>query len=105
MKSFNHRHPIRAGAALLAGLVLVLPVATHAQEKFPKITPELMDELNVNLDTTWPTDPAVPDLPPMPTTDDPPLNPNAFLWTRFDDNIYPPRVKGSPDGWHAAAKA
>ena len=25
---------------------------------FPKITPELYDELNANLDTTWPEDPA-----------------------------------------------
>ena len=29
-------------------------------DPFPKITPELYDELNANLDTTWPHDPAVP---------------------------------------------
>ena len=81
--------------AVVAVLLLVVPFAT-AQDSFPKITPELYDELNANLDTTWPHDPAVPDLPPMPVTDDPAMNPDAFLWTRFDDNVYPPRVKGVP---------
>jgi len=61
-----------------------------------KITPELYDKLNANLDTTWPNDPAVPDLPPMPVTDDPKHDPNAFLWTHFKDNVYPPKVVGVP---------
>ena len=65
-------------------------------ETFPKITPELYDKLNANLDTTWPNDPAVPDLPPMPATDDPEHDPNAFLWTHFNDNVYPPKVDGVP---------
>jgi hypothetical protein len=66
------------------------------QDKFPKITPELMDKMNASIDTTWPHDPAVPELPPMPVTDDPEHNPNAFLWTHFNDNIYPPKVQGVP---------
>ena len=59
-----------------------------------KITPGLYDELNASLDTTWPDDPAVPELPPMPVTDDPQMNQNAFLWTHFKDNVYPPREVG-----------
>jgi len=66
-------------------------------DQFPKITPELYDELNANLETTWPNDPAVPELPAMPVTDNPEHNPNAFLWTHFDDNIYTPEVEGVPD--------
>jgi len=71
-------------------------LAAQAKEPFPKLTPELYDQLNKNLDTTWPHDPAVPDLPPMPVTDDPKMNPNAFLWTHFKDNVYPLRVAGVP---------
>jgi len=48
-----------------------------------KLTPELYNELNASLDTTWPDDPAVPELPPMPVTDNPDMNQNAFLWTHF----------------------
>jgi len=66
-------------------------------DQFPKITPELYDDLNANLDTTWPNDPAVPELPPMPVTDNPPADPNAFLWSHFADNVYPPREKGVPE--------
>jgi len=66
-------------------------------DPFPKLTPELLDQLNANMDMTWPHDPAVPDLPPMPVTDDPEHDPNAFLWTHFNDNIYPPKVEGVPE--------
>ena len=69
----------------------------QAEDPFPKITPELLDKLNANMDMTWPHDPAVPDLPPMPVTDDPKHDPNAFLWTHFNDNIYPPKVLGVPE--------
>ena len=75
----------------------VLVVGAQAKNEFPKLTPELMDKLNASLDTTWPHDPAVPDLPPMPVTDNPGMNPNAFLWTHFNDNIFPPRVEGVPE--------
>jgi len=83
----------RASLALLAGLLLLVSVGAQAEEAFPKITPELYDKLNASLDTTWPHDPAVPDLPPMPVTDDPGMNQNAFLWTHFKDNVYPPRIQ------------
>ncbi len=83
--------------ALALGFLILLFAGFGAQaQDFPKITPELYDKLNANLDTTWPHDPAVPELPPMPVTDDPAHNPNAFLWTHFDDNIYPPKDRGVP---------
>ena len=44
---------------------------------FPKLTPELYDDLNKNPDTTWPHDPAVPELPPLPVTDEPAKNQEA----------------------------
>ena len=77
-------------------ILLALYLGAQAADEFPKLTPELMDKLNANLDTTWPHDPAVPELPPMPVTDDPQMNPDAFLWTHFKDNIYPPREVGVP---------
>jgi len=82
--------------ALLAGLMIFTSANAQAEEAFPKITPELMDSLNESMDTTWPNDPVVPDLPPMPVTDNPQHDPNAFLWTHFNDNIYPPKVLGVP---------
>ncbi|QEY31003.1 hypothetical protein EVJ50_00770 [Synechococcus sp. RSCCF101] len=86
---------LRKLAALCAMASLGLPAAVSAED-FPRITPQLMDRLNTGLDTTWPKDPAVPDLPPMPVTDDPQMNPEAFLWTHFHDNIYPPQKSGVP---------
>ncbi|WP_432784691.1 hypothetical protein AAJV73_11680 [Cyanobium sp. BSA11S] len=82
-------------AFFFAALSVGIPIHTTAQE-FPKITPQLMDELNSSLDTTWPNDPAVPDLPPMPVTNDPKMNQDAFLWTHFNDYIYTPRKVGVP---------
>ncbi len=90
------RRLFQASAVLLTGLMLIASLGVQAQDQFPKITPELYDDLNKSLDTTWPHDPAVPDLPPMPVTDDPENDPNAFLWTHFNDNIYPPKVLGVP---------
>ncbi len=90
------RRVLQATAALLAGLMFIAPFGAQAQDEFPKITPELYDGLNKSMDTTWPHDPAVPDLPSMPVTDDPGANPNAFLWTHFKDNVYPPKVVGVP---------
>ena len=87
---------MRKLTALLAGCLVMTSFGAQAEDAFPKITPELYDKLNASLDTTWPHDPAVPDLPPMPVTDDPGMNQNAFLWTHFKDNVYAPRVVGVP---------
>ena len=87
---------LRKLTALLAGCLVMTSFGAQAEDAFPKITPELYDKLNASLDTTWPHDPAVPDLPPMPVTDDPGMNQNAFLWTHFKDNVYAPRVVGVP---------
>ena len=79
--------------------MVLASLGAQAEDPFPRITPELYDKLNAvgsAMDATWPQDPAVPDLPPMPVTDDPQMNPNAFLWTHFIDNVHPPRVKGVP---------
>ena len=94
---FPFGNVLQASLALLTCLLLLVSLGAQAKEAFPKITPELYDELNKNLDTTWPHDPAVPDLPPMPVTDNPVMNPNAFLWSHFNDNIFPPRVEGVPE--------
>ena len=96
IKSTLNNKLARAAVFVLIGAVFFIPIAAQAEDAFPKITPELMNKLNANLDTTWPNDPAVPELPPMPVTDDPKPNPDAFLWTHFADNIYPPRVAGVP---------
>lgn len=61
----------------------------------PFLTPELMDRLS-DMDATWPHDPAVPKLPPLPATDDPPLDPDSFLSAHYRDNIHPPKVEGMP---------
>ena len=60
MKTTRCNTPTTAAAigAWAAVLLLVAPFAT-AQD-FPKITPELYDKLNKDLDATWPHDPAVP---------------------------------------------
>jgi len=89
------RRGYQASIALMTCLMLLVSFGAQAQD-FPKITPELYDKLNASMDTDWPHDPAVPELPPMPVTDDPVMNPNAFLWTHFHDNVYPPRVVGVP---------
>ena len=85
------------GAVALGFLILLFAaLGAQADEPFPNLTPELMGKLNANLDMDWPHDPAVPELPPMPVTDNPEMDQNAFLWTHFNDNIYPPRVEGVP---------
>ncbi|MDH3787938.1 MAG: hypothetical protein OES53_05165 [Xanthomonadales bacterium] len=89
-----HSALARTVVSVLIAAFLFLPFAAQAEDKFPKLTPELMDKLNASIDTDWPHDPAVPELPPMPVTDNPTMNQDAFLWTHFNDNIFPPRVKG-----------
>ena len=89
----------KSGVLILTAILFFAPFAVQAEDAFPKITPELYDRLNSvesAMEMDWPHDPAVPDLPPMPVTDDPVMNPDAFLWTRFDDNVYEPRVEGIP---------
>ncbi|MCK5365004.1 MAG: DsbA family protein, partial [Gammaproteobacteria bacterium] len=66
----------------------------QAQDPFP-VTPELLDSLT-GPDATWPHDPAVPDLPPLPVTDDPPPVKDSFLTTHYFDGVHPPKVDGPP---------
>jgi len=90
------RRHFHASVALLTGLMLNASFGAQAEGAFPKLTPELYGELNANLDTTWPHDPVVPELPLMPVTDDPEMNQEAFLWTHFKDNVYKPKIEGVP---------
>ena len=83
-------------SAALMAVVLFASFGAQAEEEFTYQTPELMDKLNASLDSDWPHDPAVPELPPMPVTDNPKPDPDAFLWTHFKDNIYPPKKVGVP---------
>jgi 2-hydroxychromene-2-carboxylate isomerase len=86
---------LRKLTALLAGCLAMMSFGAQAEDAFPKITPELLDSLT-GPDATWPNDPAVPDLPPLPVTDDPPLNPDSFLTSHYNDNVHPPKVDGPP---------
>ena len=64
------------------------------QQNFP-VTAGLLDSLN-DTDATWPHDPAVPKLPPMPDTDETPTGPDSFLESHFDDAVHTPAVQGVP---------
>ena len=78
------------GAAVLAFLMLLF-VAFGAQAKGPLvITPELRDSLN-GPDATWPDDPAVPDLPPLPATDDPPPPSDNWINRHYWDGLHTPK--------------
>jgi 2-hydroxychromene-2-carboxylate isomerase len=63
-------------------------------QNFP-VTPELLDGLN-DIDATWPHDPAVPELPPMPDTDETPAGPDSFLNSHFQDGVHTPVAQGVP---------
>jgi len=65
------------------------------QDPFP-LTAEYYEKNLRSHDATWPHDPAVPDLPPLPVTDDPGLDPNSFLTTHYTNTLYPPKVAGPP---------
>ena len=78
-----------SSVALLTGLVLVAPLGAQAKDPFP-VTPELIDRLN-DPDAEWPHDPAVPDLPPLPSTDEPPPPKDNWLATHAFDGIHPPQ--------------
>ena len=75
--------------ALLTGLVLMAPLGAQAEDPFP-VTPELLDKL-FDPDATWPPDPAVPELPPLPDTDDPPPPKNNRLALHGSNGVHPPQ--------------
>jgi 2-hydroxychromene-2-carboxylate isomerase len=85
---------------LFAVLMVIVPFGAQAQDPFP-VTPELLDSLT-GTDATWPDDPAVPDLPPMPVTADPPPVTDSFLTTHYFDGVHPPMVDGPPPPLRAA---
>jgi len=91
MKRRNLR--VMWAAALLTGLVLGAPLGAQAKDPFP-LTPEMRDKLN-GPDATWPKDPAVPDLPPLAKTDDPPPPKDNFLATHFWEGLHTPE-KAAP---------
>jgi 2-hydroxychromene-2-carboxylate isomerase len=74
--------------ALLTGLLLTASFGAMAQEPFP-ITPELIDSLN-EPNAEWPDDPAVPNLPPLPSGGDPPIPEDNFLRAHYWDGLHPP---------------
>ena len=78
-----------SSVALLTGLLLVAPLGAQAKDPFP-VTPKLIDRLN-DPDAEWPHDPAVPDLPPLPSTDEPPPPKDNWLATHAFDGIHPPQ--------------
>jgi len=85
---------LKPTVTLLTGLMLIASFGAQAQDAFP-VTPELLDSLS-RPDATWPDDPAVPDLPPMPVTDDPPPVKDSFLTTHYFESVHPPKVKYPP---------
>ena len=82
---------VMGAVALLTVLVLTAPLGAQEKSPFP-VTPELLDKLN-NKDATWPHDPAVPELPPLPATDDPPPSKDNWLALHADDGVHPPQAK------------
>ncbi len=65
------------------------------QSPFP-LTPEFYDANLREVDATWPTDPAVPELPPIPATDDPELPADNFLNQVFWDGLHTPKEGPTP---------
>jgi hypothetical protein len=72
-------------------MMFTASLGAQAQSPFP-ITPKLIDSLN-SKDATWPKDPAVPDLPPLSATDDPPVPEDNFLRSHYWDGLHPPKKK------------
>jgi 2-hydroxychromene-2-carboxylate isomerase len=78
--------------ALLTGLLLIASFGAQAKDLVPDwapVTPEMLDSLN-DKDATWPKDPAVPDLPPLADTADPPVPKDNFLASHYYDGIHAP---------------
>ena len=86
------RRVFQASVALLTGVMLIASFGAQAQDPFP-VTPDLLDSRHGH-DATWPHDPAAPDLPPLPVTDDPPPVEDSFLTTHYNDSVHPPKVEG-----------
>jgi len=83
------------GAVALGFLILLFAsFGAQAKDPFP-VTPELVDSL-AGPDATWPHDPAVPDLPPLPDTDDPPPPKDNYLDTHASDGLHPPSYSYPP---------
>jgi len=80
---------------LISTLLMCLSFSVQAQDPFP-ITPEYYDKNLLDPDATWPRDPAVPDLPPLPDTDDPPVPADNFLHTHYWDGLHPPQMDPPP---------
>jgi 2-hydroxychromene-2-carboxylate isomerase len=100
MKSHQDRTGIRfAAIGAFAAIFLAGSLGAQAQD-FPKLTPELLDSIK-GPDGTWPDDPAVPkNMPPLPVTDDPALDPNSFLTTHYTNTVYPPKIANPPPRLH-----
>jgi 2-hydroxychromene-2-carboxylate isomerase len=82
--------------SLLTGLMLFASASALAKDTSPfPMTPEFHDSIKA-ADATWPDDPAVPDLPPLPATDDPPIPIDNWLAVRYWDGLHPPKV-GAPE--------
>lgn len=63
---------------------------------FP-ITPEVYEKLKLNEPgAVWPEDPAVPKLPPLPSTDDTPPSRDNYLATHAGNGVFKPKLQMSP---------
>ena len=78
----------------LMGLIVIASFSAQAQNPFP-ITAALIDSLN-DPNAEWPNDPAVPDLPPLPVTDDRPAPKDNYLDTHAWDGLHPPAYRYPP---------
>lgn len=76
---------------------------TVGADDFP-ITKEFLESQR-GPDGVWPDDPAVPDLPPLPNTDDPGLDPNSFLTLHYTNTVFPPKVANPPPPLHENVNA
>lgn len=82
-------------SVLIVCLMFFASFGVQGADSFPKITPELLDAQR-GPDGVWPKDPSVPDMPPLPNTADPGLDPNSFLTTHYTNTVYPPKIANPP---------
>lgn len=98
-KNVGGRGLLVSGCAVLMVLASLGAHAQTPEELTPDwapLTPEYYEKHLRGEEATWPDDPAVPDLPPLPVTDDPGLDPNAFLTTHYTNTLYPAKIPGPP---------